>query len=101
MSEHSNGQHPYNVEMSEQTKKILLQRHREAALEGKSSQFLAAFRIILHRLHNDPLTFGEHIYRLPALRLLVRQGMVSPLLVYYAVHEDLPLVFIRGFKVLS
>jgi hypothetical protein len=47
------------------------------------------------------LTFGEPLYRLPALRLLVRHAMVAPLVVDYAVYEERPVVFIRGFKVLS
>src|SRR5208283_193021 len=42
-----------------------------------------------------PLTFGEPHYRLPALKLLVRQAVVSPLVVDFAVHEDRLLVFIR------
>jgi hypothetical protein len=37
----------------------------------------------------------------PALQLLVRQGGVRPLVVDYAVHETQPLVFIRGFTLLS
>ena len=47
------------------------------------------------------MDFGEPLYRLPALRLLVRQAVVLPLVVVYAVHEDQALVLIRGFKVLS
>jgi hypothetical protein len=38
---------------------------------------------------------------LPALRLLVCQAIVRPLIVDFAVHEDRPLVFIRGFKLLA
>ena len=76
MSERGNGQFPYDVTMSEHNKNILLQRHREAALSGKGTQFLAAYKSILQHLHKDPLIFGEPIYRLPALRLWVRQAMV-------------------------
>jgi hypothetical protein len=39
--------------------------------------------------------------RLPTLQLSVRQGMIAPLIVDYAVHEIQTLVFISGFKVLS
>ena len=98
MKASGNSQRHYAVVMSKQNKKLLLEKHREAALLGKGAQFLAAFRLILQRLHRDPLIFGEPIYRLPALRLAVRQAMVSPLFVDYAVHEELPIVFIRGFK---
>jgi hypothetical protein len=40
------------------------------------------------------------LYRLPALRLKVRHGAMGPLLIYFAVHEDKPLVFIKGVALL-
>lgn len=91
----------YKVRMSEQTKAKLKQHQQEAALAGIGEQFLSALRVIAERLRLDPLAFGEPQYRFPALRLLVCQAVVAPLVVYYAVHEDQPLVFIRAFKVLS
>jgi len=102
MTSPGNGQSaPYRVSMSQQTKAVLKQLHGQAAQTGTGHEFLAALRQILEHLRSAPLTFGEPHYRLPALQLLVRQGVVSPLVVDYAVHEDRPLVFIRGFKVLS
>jgi hypothetical protein len=91
----------YQVRISEHDRNILKERHREAALAGRGEEFLAALRQIIQRLRKDPLTFGEPIYRLPAIQLLVRQAVVLPLVVDYGVHEERPLVFIRGFKVLS
>jgi hypothetical protein len=63
--------------------------------------FLTALRQIVQRLRTDPLTFGEPQYGLPALHLVVRHAIVAPLVVDYAVHTERPLVFIRGFKLLS
>jgi hypothetical protein len=91
----------YNVSMSQQTRAVLKYLHSQAAQGGTASEFLAALRQIIERLRTDPVTFGEPQYRLPALQLLVRQGVVSPLIVEYAVHDEQPIVFIRGFKVLS
>jgi len=68
---------------------------------GTGQRFLSAFRQIVARLQDDPLTFGEPLYHLPALELLVRQASVSPIVVDYAVHDSRPLVFVRGFKVLA
>lgn len=102
MSSQGNGQPPrYAVRMSQHHRTLLQQRHQEAIQTGKGNAFLSAFRQIVARLHQDPLNFGEPLYRLPTLQLLVRQAVVLPLVVDYAVHEDQPLVFIRGFKVLS
>jgi hypothetical protein len=87
--------------MSIQTKADVKQLHRQAILAGAGQQFLAAFQQIVDRLRKDPLTFGEPLYRLPVLKLAVRKAVLSPLVVDYAVHEEQPLVFIRGFKILS
>ena len=102
MTSQGNGQPAvYDVQISGQDRALLKQRHREAAQAGKGKKFLAALRQILGRLRDEPLVFGEPLYRLPALRLLVRQAVVLPLVVDYAVHEERRLVFVRGFKVLS
>ncbi len=102
MTTQGNGQSvPYDVRMSAQTRTVLQGLHRQAIEAGTGQRFLAAFRQIVERLRQDPLAFGEALYRLPALQLQVRQAVVLPLVVDYAVHEDRPLVFIRGFKVLT
>jgi hypothetical protein len=91
----------YDVTMSAATKAVLEQLSLLARQRGTGQQFLAALREIGERLRKDPLNFGEPQYRLPALRLLVCQAVVAQLVVDFAVHEDRPLVFVRGFKLLS
>jgi hypothetical protein len=91
----------YQVVMSEQTKANLKQLHQQALQTGMGQRFLDALRQIVNQLRETPLKFGEPLYRLPTLHLSVRQGIIAPLIVDYAVHEDQPLVFINGFKVLS
>ncbi len=101
MTSQGNGQPiRYRVTISAATKAVFDQLHVEAIEAGIGSQFVAAFRQIAARLRDDPLTFGEPRYRLPALRLLVCEGMIAPLVVNFAVHEDQPLVFIRSFRLL-
>ena len=102
MTGQGNGQpSAYSVHMSAGTKSVVKTLHQQAIQAGIGREYLAAFRQIIARLSQDPLTFGEPLYRLPALRMLVRQAAVLPLVVDFAVHEDRRLVFIRGFKVLS
>jgi len=87
--------------MSAQTKAVIKQLHGQAVQTGTGQRFLSSFRHIVERLRKDPLGFGEPLYHLPTLQLQVRQAIVLPLVLDYAVHDDRPLVFIRGFKVLS
>jgi hypothetical protein len=102
MTTQGNGQPVrFDVSMSQANRAVLKQLHLQAVQAGTGQRFVAAYREIIERLHKDPLTFGEAQYRLPALRLLVCQAIVRPLVVDFAVHEDRPLVFIRGFRLLS
>jgi len=91
----------YAVEMSHQTRDELKGLHRRAADRGEGPEFVAAARQAIERLRNAPLEFGEPLFRLPVLKLSVRQGVIRPLVVDFAVHEERRLVFIRGFKLLS
>jgi hypothetical protein len=91
----------FRVTMSGNTAQVLKQFHSRAIARGVGSKFLAAFRIIEQRLRTDPVEFGEPLYRLAALELVVCHAAVTPLVVDYAVHESRRLVFIRGFKILE
>jgi hypothetical protein len=103
MSSQGNGKHqrPYSVEMSKETKARLVQLHQEALQKGTGQRLLDACRRIVERLKQDPLEFGEPLYRLPALHLLVCHAVVDFVVVIFAVHEERPLVFIRRFEVLD
>src|SRR5262245_38401094 len=102
MTGQGNGQSPvYDVRQSEQTKRELLKLHSQAAQRGEGKRFVAAARQILTRLRTDPANLGEPLFRLPALKLAVYHVVVAPLVVEYGVHDERPLVFIRGYKLLS
>jgi hypothetical protein len=102
MTTQGNGQPTtWHVDMSGATKTQLKQLHQRAMQSGNGPRFLAALEQILNKLRTAPTDFGEPLYELPALRLLVRQAVVAPLVVDYGVYQDQPVVFIRGFKVLS
>jgi hypothetical protein len=68
--------------------------------EGRGEKVLSAMRRIWHHLSYDPNEFGEALYRLPALRMNVRHAAVGPLLIYFAVHDQMPLVFIKEVALL-
>jgi hypothetical protein len=102
MSSQGNGEPVlYAVRMSGQTKATLKKLHARTRQAGTSKRFLAAVRRAVERLQREPLNLGEPLYRLPALRLLVRQAVVDIVVVDFAVHEEQPLVFIRKFGLLG
>ena len=75
--------------------------YREALQKGRGPSFLTALRAVVEKLRREPRTFGDPLYRLPALKLLVYHGMIAPLIVDYGVHDELALVFISGVRMLS
>ncbi len=95
-----NGSGRFRVSMSRLLRETVLNLHRSVDSPAKGASFVRAFRTIIERLGADPLTFGEPLYRLPALQLEVRQAAIHPLVVDFAVHDIQPIVFIRGFKLL-
>lgn len=96
-----NGQaREYEVIVSGQTRSAIKKCQREAIQAGRGKAFLAAFRTVIARLHRDPLGFGEILYHLPALKLVVCQGGCTFIIVDFGVHEEQPIVFLRGMKLL-
>jgi hypothetical protein len=103
MTTHNGEREPirYKVDLSEPVKEWIRVTYRELAEAGKGPALVAAVRKMVDRLQREPFVFGEPSYRLPALKLQVRQGAVHPLIVNYAVHETLPFVFVRSLTLLS
>lgn len=91
---------PFQVDCSRVVARELRRLQERAVLEGRGDLVAAAFRQILKRLKHDPRQFGEPLYRLPALRMQIRQGAIRPLFINFGVCEDRPLVFVRGVKLL-
>jgi hypothetical protein len=69
--------------------------------QGRGQKFLASLHTIYDRLQHDPKTFSELLYPLPALRLLIFQVVLAPVVVDYGVHEEEPFVIIKGVKLLG
>src|SRR5262245_9901307 len=91
-----NGQRPkYRVSLLGPVAEVLKNIRDQAILAGNEAEIVAALRIIYERLRQDPLGFGEPLYRLPAMKMLVCVGAVSPISIGFGVHEDKALVVIR------
>ena len=100
MPSSANGEPHFQLDMSGAIVEALRRLQRRASSEGRGKAFLAAVRKAVERLRRDATRFGEPLYRLPALRLQVRLAVVGPLVLYFAVHEDRPLVFFKSVKLL-
>jgi hypothetical protein len=101
MSSSAHPEGPYQVYNSRAIARAFQIIQRQASRQGRGEKLLLAARHVYERLQQDPLTFGEPLYRLPALRMQVRCVAVRPLYVDFAVCEDRPLVFIKAIRLLS
>jgi hypothetical protein len=100
MATAGNGQAHFRVHLSDMMAEHVRDLQRQAWQEGRGPSFIVAFRSMTRRLINSPRSLGEPLYRLPALRLQVRHAAIGPLLIDFAVHDRLPLVFIKGVSLL-
>ncbi len=98
-----NGERPasWSVECSQHVTARFKELQRRAAQLGIGNQTLAAMRTLIARLQSDPHSCGEPLFRLPTLKLMIRVVLVPPLVVHFAVHEDMPLVFLKGIYPMS
>jgi len=79
MTLHGNGEPVFfDVRLTGLAKDQLRELHRQEAEARKGKQLVSAFRQIVRRLQHEPFVFGDPLYRLPALRTLVCQGSVFP-----------------------
>jgi hypothetical protein len=91
---------PYQVHASGLIAAALKQIQDQANKEGRGEKVLAAIRQIRQRLSLDPMSAGEQLYRLPAMRMQIRCILVPPLAVHFGVCEDRPFVFLKGVLLL-
>ena len=101
MSSANNGHTEFKIVLMGTVKSDLKRFHQELMHQGKGHAFLDALRKVNDRLTKDPRGFGETLYRLPALKLMVHQGIVIPLVVTFGIHQELPIVFVHVVKLLS
>jgi hypothetical protein len=100
MPDPGNSDRRYEVHCSAVVAAELRRLQREAPGVARKRAIASAFREVIRQLQFDPTEVGEPLYRLPGLRLQVRNCSVRPLVVAFAVSEERPLVFIKSVKLL-
>jgi hypothetical protein len=69
-----------------------------AALAGFRQSYVDALAEMLQHLQNEPLTWGDPLYRMPHQGRIVCHAMVGPVIVHYSVHEPENTVLIADVK---
>ncbi|HZU34476.1 MAG TPA: hypothetical protein VFA18_01135 [Gemmataceae bacterium] len=95
-----NGPPEFKVVLAQYLKERADQLHDAAEEYGLGNRFIEALKVIDDALRREPRAFGDPVFRLPALRLTVFIRAVFPLAVDYGVHDKLPLVIVRGFRLM-
>jgi hypothetical protein len=102
MMSHGNGHlEQFKVIISGRLKRVIEELHGQAAQLGLGREFLATLRKIHHNLETNPRTFGDPLFRLPSMKLLVYHAMVSRVAVDYGVHDENKLVIVRNIRFLG
>jgi hypothetical protein len=92
---------PFRVSYPDATTEVLRGLYLLAVREGRGHAFRVAYGEIRQALATRPRDFGEPLKPLTEMRLMVRLAAVRPLLVRFAVHEELPFVFALHFTLME
>src|SRR4051794_33526514 len=96
-----NGGETFRIVFSELIRESIDRLQDQAIEQQRGEAFLAALKLIVTRLSSVARVAGEAQYRLPALRVQVRQIAIRPFTVHYAVSDDRAVVYIKGVSLMS
>ena len=96
----SNGTPPYTVEYPQRLLDKLMRYAAIASERGILNEYTAALRFVHDRLARDPKEWGDPLKNWPGARLSGFRGKHELLVVFYAVHDEQPIVFVREILIL-
>jgi hypothetical protein len=91
---------PYRVVRSEAIRQRLKQWGEAAEKVGLIDTYAEALQAIEEKLVNEPLTWGDPLYPLRHLELMIHRGIYWVFVVEYGVHERERVVFIKEYRLL-
>jgi hypothetical protein len=97
----SNGAPTYELIISGQQAQRIYALHDDALEKGLGQQFVDALKVINQQLQTNPVAFGDPLYPLPALKLIVYIRAVFPIAIDYGVHQEKRLVFVRSVRLMA
>ncbi|MFO0966605.1 MAG: hypothetical protein U0793_13610 [Gemmataceae bacterium] len=101
MSQPGNGKPlSYRVVLSGTLQERTHELHERARLLGLADDFLASLKALVTRLKASPQEVGEPLYRAAALGMIIHAVIRPPLVMHFAIHETLPIVWITKLDLL-
>jgi hypothetical protein len=91
---------PYKVVRAEAVRERLRQLREVAGEASLLEQYVEAIRAIEVHLIEHPLEWGDPLYRLPHLDLVMYRGIYWDIAVVYGVNEAERIVFIKEYDLL-
>jgi hypothetical protein len=88
----------FEVGISGAMRERLVRLYRHAVVDGQGDEFLAALDATVSRLGSDPLTYGEELFDLRAMKVTVRIAVRYPLVIEFATFADRRQVFVRAAR---
>jgi hypothetical protein len=88
---------PYRVTYLGPARASLLAAISQAGPAGLIAKCGTALKNIEERLRTEPSELGEIIGRLPLSKLDLYVGSVPPLTVRFAIHQEVPEIFVHKF----
>jgi hypothetical protein len=92
--------HSYQVIRSENTRTQLKEWGEVARELGLLDQYVASLKAIERKMQTEPLSWGDPVYPLSSLKLIIYRGIYWPFVVHYGVNEGKRLVFVKEYDLL-
>ena len=88
---------PFRVIWSQTLRELVRALGKKAIRIGLSEEFFSSVDFILKKLAGEPLSWGDPVYHLKSVDLVVYHGVCRPFHLYYGVDEERRLVFVKDF----
>jgi mRNA-degrading endonuclease RelE of RelBE toxin-antitoxin system len=101
MSESNGAPRKYKLEISSFIKAQIKALAKQAAMIGQDQAYSDAWLAIEKRLQDDPSQFGEWHYNMAKGKLRCHIGVISPVAVEFAIHEEIHAVILLKVSLLG
>lgn len=91
----SNGTPPYRVSLSDEVIGRMKYWGEVAGKLGLLEWYTRALRVIDNKLRHNPIEWGDPLFSYKHLGLRTFHGVHATFLIFYAVHEEKKIVFVR------
>lgn len=90
----------FHVVYPQPAKDAIKRLHRQAQFKGIADDFKRALITIDEKLRGNGRELGEELRSYPTTKQKIRHFVCYPLVVYWAAHDELNVVFVKDFKLI-